>query len=303
MPEEPIPPEESMSSEPSSAPTEPEWTDDNSYQTLDNSADADASVGQDTDSRPSDEWGAASLAWEEELSEPPETPPQPTTTREALAWIQPAWQRFQRFWLRLLVGVRNRIPAAAKLSNSVLSAILIGVLVLLLIVINSLRQPASASLDEPRSTTAPAQNVPAATSPAEPLPVVEPAPASDVEPASEPPTSDRIAQIQVQLTDSEILNAQRVIDSVQADFNRNAVTLNLNGDWYRLSNYDRRQLANALRQRSEKLDFSSLQMQDTEGRLVARSPVVGDAMVILLNEPPPEVPLPERPRYRILVDR
>jgi hypothetical protein len=115
--------------------------------------------------------------------------------------------------------------------------------------------------------------------------------------------SDRIAKIQSQLTDSSILNAQRVVDSVQADFQRNQLTLIFNGDWYRLSDYDQTQLTQALMQQSQDLEFEEIQCLTPDGELLARSPVVGSNMVILQRERPPEVPEPERPRFRIMVDR
>ena len=124
-----------------------------------------------------------------------------------------------------------------------------------------------------------------------------------VEPAPVIVDGDRIAKIQSQLTDSSILNAQRVVDSVQADFTRNQLTLIFNSDWYRLSDYDQTQLTQALMQQSQTLEFADIQCLTPEGDVLARSPVVGNSMVILQRERPPEVPEPERPRFRIMVDR
>jgi hypothetical protein len=43
-------------------------------------------------------------------------------------------------------------------------------------------------------------------------------------------------------------------------------------------------------------------VRSPDDSLLARSPVVGDTMVILQRQPLPEVPQPERPRYRLLID-
>ncbi|MEM9816425.1 MAG: hypothetical protein AAF827_08500 [Cyanobacteria bacterium P01_D01_bin.6] len=252
--------------------TEAEWTDDSSYQTLETPV-----TETDTVSSATDEWDEAIQEWDDELAELPEPAPQTTTTKEALSWIQPAWQKFRRLWQRLIVGVRNRIPAATKLSDSALSGILVGILVLLLMLLNSVRQP---SVGASPTSLAPTE-----------VPALD---AGDV---------DRIAQIQTQMTDSSILNAQRVIDSVQADFRQNQLTLVFNGDWYRLSDYDQTQLAQALMQQSQELAFTDLELVTSTSELLARSPVVGNNMVILQREQTPEVPKPERPRYRLTIDR
>lgn len=287
-----------------------EWTDDSSYQTLDESLKGEAQASF----RSTDEWDEATLEWDDELTEPPEPTPQPTTTQEALSWIQPTWRRLKRLWQRLIAGVRRRIPAAAQLSDEVLSAILIGVLVILLSLLNGVRQPSAASpppVTAPSSVEAPEEN-PSADAPTDAIDadsagaaVAPPAaaPAPQGEPLAAPAAGDRIADIQAQMTNNSILNAQRVIDSVQADFVNNRLTLSFNGDWYRLSKYDQTQLAQALMEQSQSLSFTDLQFLNAAGDLLARSPVIGDEMIILQREQPPEVPVPERPKYRIMIDR
>jgi len=312
MPEDPNSPDNATPSEAAAEFTDADWTDDSwtddsSYETLEG-----PETSPQTDSTDTDEWDSASVEWEDELTDPPEPMPQATTTQEALAWIQPTWRRFQRLWGRLIAGVKSRIPAAASLSDAAISAILIGILAVLLIILNSVRQPTVAS---PQPVPLPAtdldQSAPVVDLPLQPeaddqtapeLPQTAPTPAPGEKPV-EPIASDRIAQIQAQLTDSSILNAQRVVDSVEADLVNNRLTLVLNGDWYRLSEYDQTQLAQALMAQSEDLAFQDLQFQTTAGDLIARSPVVGHNMVILQRERPPEVPVPERPRYRITIDR
>lgn len=287
---------------------EAEWTDDSSYQML-----ATSATEAETTSPARDEWDEATQEWEDELAELPEPEPQPPTTKEALSWIQPVWQKFRRLWQRLMAGVRNRIPAAAQLSDTVLSAILVGVLVLLLVLLNGVRQPSVASSSpspEPRNTDLPAASpidrspdlTPMVDETTEPVPSSVPQSPPDAS-SLEPGYGDRIAKIQTQMIDSSILNAQRVVDSVQADFTQNELTLVLNGDWYRLSDYDQTQLAQALMQQSQGLAFSNLEFVSSTGELLARSPVVGTDMVILQRERPPEVPEPERPRFRVMLDR
>ncbi|WP_204141015.1 hypothetical protein [Halomicronema sp. CCY15110] len=286
--------------------TEAEWSDDSAYESLESAPTAAAPAN---DAATTEEWDEATFEWDEELSETPAAPPAPPTTQDALSWLKPAGRRFRRVWQRLLTGVRNRVPTVADFPDAVLSAIIIGTLVLLLIVLNTVRQPAvasspthpSAALEKTASPTVGLPNSGAVED--EPGPAAPDAPSMPSEPAPVIVDGDRIAKIQSQLTDSSILNAQRVVDSVQADFQRNQLTLILNGDWYRLSDYDQTQLTQALMQQSQDLEFEEIQCLTPAGELLARSPVVGSNMVILQRERPPEVPEPERPRFRILVDR
>lgn len=297
MPEEPTPPVD-----PSRPPEEDaEWTDDSGFEELETPDSASAEDDEWTD-----EWEATSLEWEEEYPETPTNQPEPTTTKDALAWLTPLWQRLRTSWQRIIFGLRKRIPAAANLSDGMISAILIGILGILLLLLNSVRQPSVAaerspqtiSPSEPVETTSDTESLPTAPLSTATAPEVEtpPAPEDVVD-------VERIAKIQAQLTDSSIYNASRVVDSVQADFTQNRLTLTCNDDWYRLSNYDQNLLANQLMNQSKDLSFKDLQLKTTDGNLIARNPVIGDEMVIYLREKPPEVEPPERPRYRILVDR
>ncbi|MGD1862497.1 MAG: hypothetical protein ACFB0E_21325 [Leptolyngbyaceae cyanobacterium] len=276
------------------------WTEDSGYQT----AAPPSRPDEENLAEPDADWDDASLDWTDDLTETVAEMPQPTTTQEALAWMQPTWQRFQQIWRRLILGVRRRIPAAANLSDKVLSTLIIGTLVLLLILLNSVRQPAAARVSQSETLSGDDSAVNASS---------QSSGDAETQAAAKVTSSgastvgnvdgERIAQIQAQLTDNSILNAQRVIDSVQADFINNRLTLIINGDWYRLSPYDQTQLAQALMAQSASLSFADLQFMTADGDMLARSPVVGQDMVILQREPPPEVPIPEKPRYRIIVDR
>jgi hypothetical protein len=278
----------------------PEWTDDSGFEEL-----AAPSLSAEDGSEPShDDWEAAHLDWDDDYPEAADEPPAPTTTDEALAWLKPLLRQARSVWQRIIAGLRKRIPAAADLSDPIISAILIGILGVLLVLLNSVRQPSSAIAPAPpapspgAASEADTPSPPMAVPPAETtLPVtdtVETADAIDIE---------RISQIQAQLTDSSIYNANRVIDSVQADFTHNRLTLICNEDWFRLSAYDQTQLANQLLSQSTGLSFQDLQLQTPEGQLIARNPIIGDAMIIYLREKPPVVAVPERPRYRITIDR
>ncbi len=253
-----------------------------------------------------DVWDAGTSDWLEDPTDPPLAAAAPTT-QDALAWLKPLGRRSRTAWQRLLRGIRGRIPAAANLSDGILSGLLIGILVLLLTLINSVRQPTVAApppapepVSSPDLPAIPEVEVPASR-PA--TPTLPDAASSPLDTAAAALQSDRIANLQAQLTDSTILNAKRVIDSVQADFTANRLTLIVNGDWYRLSDYDQTQLAQQLMTQAVDLAFTTLELQTTTGELIARTPVIGDEMVIFLRSAPPVVEPPPRPRYRLTVDR
>ena len=320
MPEDPTPPAE-LAPQPAE-----DWTDD-----IDSSSLEDDVLPPTVQETSSDRRARDVLDWEDELSAPPEPQPEATSTQEALAWLLPAWQRGLTFWRRLLRGVRSRIPAAANLSDPVLSGILLGGLVLLLVLVNGGRQPAAAA-DEPAADVPaavavadelaaedpaadePAANVPAIALVAEAEPTIEPTIAPDEptptptpEPATapelDPAERDRMAAIQTQLTSGSLSNGNGLVESVQADFKHNQLTVNLTNGWYRLPVYEQEELANTFRQRSSEMSFDDVELRSPDGDLLSRSPVVGDTMIILQYEKPPVVQPPPRPRYRITVDR
>ncbi|MGF1525138.1 MAG: hypothetical protein ACFBSF_22665 [Leptolyngbyaceae cyanobacterium] len=315
MPEDSTPPEstpqppESTSSQPSEA----EWTDDIDSSPLE--SDVVPPINQEATP---DVWERDELDWEDEVTPPQEPEPQVTSTREALAWLTPVWRRGIATWRRILAGVRSRIPAVANLSDTILSGILLGGLVLLLVLVNSVRQPSAAAnvpvADTPIADT-PAVTPPATTSEVEADPTDEPTIAPDDSastptpettaeaPELDPAERDRMAAIQAQLTSGALSNGNGLVESVQADFTHNQLTVNLTNGWYRLSTYEQEELANTFKQRSGEMAFDDVELRSPNGDLLARNPVVGNNMIILQHEKPPTVEPPPRPRYRITIER
>jgi hypothetical protein len=72
-----------------------------------------------------------------------------------------------------------------------------------------------------------------------------------------------------------------LVQAVQADFARGRLLLSVTDDWKALESSQRERLANELLKRSKKLKFEQLDITDAEGKLLARSPVVGAQMVLL----------------------
>ncbi|MCY7321558.1 MAG: hypothetical protein LH660_07100 [Phormidesmis sp. CAN_BIN36] len=151
----------------------------------------------------------------------------------------------------------------------------------------------------PSELTAPEPEKPAPTIaeiPAEPIapspPVVEePAPAI-VEPTPEleepappvvelTPAQKLIASIQDQVVAVTDPYSTGLIQTIKPNFNRSRLSVLVGTDWYGLSRSQQDKLGDELLKRAQELDFSQLEITDAQGKLLARSPVVGSTMVIL----------------------
>ncbi|MEA5551565.1 hypothetical protein VB713_11330 [Anabaena cylindrica UHCC 0172] len=118
---------------------------------------------------------------------------------------------------------------------------------------------------------------PQPTKESEPTPVIELTPEQALIVAIE----NQLAEISIPIknTQSEIASS-KLIKSIQANFRTSDLTIKISDDWYTLEVSQQNQLAADIFQRSQELDFSHLEIIDSQDRLVARSPVVGNEMVI-----------------------
>jgi hypothetical protein len=121
------------------------------------------------------------------------------------------------------------------------------------------------------------------------LPTKAPARLGDRPPAVSAPSSPQakptpdpalITKIQEQVASVADDYTAGLIQSVQANFGSSQLTVKLGDGWYDLASVRQDGLANDILKRSRRLDFHSLQLTDVEGDLLARSPVVGEKMVI-----------------------
>lgn len=220
------------------------------------------------------------------------------------------WQQLQGWWSVALRQIRRRLPASInqKFSDLGLTGAIAATLLLLWItpVIFSSKPTAN------KPITAKPQPTEIAKAPPSPAPIAQPTPAQptptaqptslpelrapeapkpvDIKPtpkAAPPPklnlTPEQrlIAAIQNQVADISNQYSERLIQSVQANFKSSRLTVRVSQGWYDLSQTQQNKLADEILTRSRKLDFSRLELNDPENTLLARSPVVGDSMVIL----------------------
>lgn len=203
-------------------------------------------------------------------------------TGSQLSWSDRLWAWVRRaiaVWQQGIRWLRSRLPEdlRERLSEPVLSGIVLGLLVLLIIIVKPTGQKPATAIAPPNS---PPNSPPTAIStPAAEIPAAE-SPALEVS-----PEDSRIAEIQAQVAEITQAYASGLIQSVQADFQQGILWVNLGSDWYSLTASQQDQLAQDLRARAQSLSFARLKLLDTEATLLARDPLVGERMVILRRQP------------------
>ncbi|MEB3181382.1 MAG: hypothetical protein VKL59_20455 [Nostocaceae cyanobacterium] len=226
----------------------------------------------------------------------------------------------QQAWGKVLGTVRAFLPAkgASQLSDSALGGILAGIAVIFVWISTTLfsqkppeiaiappviEEPAPSPPEEPiaaptveepsETITVPVEEEPQAREPEpepeitprpEPTPEPEITPQLEVQPEPEPailtPEQNLIASIQNQVAEVSDRFAEGLIKSIKANFPRSSLSISVSNEWYNLKSSQQNQLAAQMFQRSQELDFYSLEITDSRGRLIARSPVVGNEMII-----------------------
>ncbi|WP_017306781.1 hypothetical protein [Spirulina subsalsa] len=210
--------------------------------------------------------------------------------------IPPSFSTVQKVWDWILEKVRLLLPGSwnEKLSDWALTGIISAtvVLVLLLSVTWVSRSPSPqvaekppvSGVEQPETRPKSSQNLPPEVKAPSPKSPVAPSPAP-IAPPSRPlrlnPEQSLIAAIQNQVAEITNQYAEGLIRSIEADFLGSQLIVAVGDEWYSLPEKRQNQLADEMFARSRTLDFKKIELYDGEGVLLARSPVVGDEMVIL----------------------
>jgi len=109
----------------------------------------------------------------------------------------------------------------------------------------------------------------------------KPQPVELIPPPPLTPEQSLIAAIQNQVAEITNRLGGGLVESVQANFSSSILTVKVAQDWYKLSEVEQNQLATKMWKEANALDFSKLEIANREGKLIARSPVVGSEMIIL----------------------
>ncbi|MBF1991438.1 hypothetical protein [Fischerella thermalis] len=234
------------------------------------------------------------------------------TTVDKLETESPPGDVSLNWWSRLLAKIRSYLPAnfSAKLSDTALTGA-IAIFAVILVWATSTIFPgkpteiATTPPTSPTPLTSPSPEPSLTEEPTvaetpspeeEPTPIPEPEPEPEVTPTPTPtidnqpativltPEQILIATIENQVAEVSDRFASGLIKSIQANFLTSNLDIKISDDWYTLSESEQNKLAAEILQRSQELDFTHLEISDSQNRLVARNPVVGSEMVIFRRQ-------------------
>ncbi|WP_155524020.1 hypothetical protein [Nodosilinea nodulosa] len=191
-------------------------------------------------------------------------------------------------WKKGLRWVRSLLPSnlQRQLSDEILTAIALGLLVLLLALGNPLGSGqgdrAVASEPGPRPTAAAPDTSDRFAEPA--LEAEQPA-ALDPAPVVEPtPEQSLITDIQDRVSRISRSYSAGLVQSVEVNLPENTLGVNVAEAWYGLLSAQQDEVAQDILAQAQGLKFGTLQLRDPDGVVVARNPVVGPNMVVLRRQ-------------------
>jgi hypothetical protein len=142
--------------------------------------------------------------------------------------------------------------------------------------------------------TAPAQTAPAQTAPATATPATAPAIAPPpIKPIAPKPITTAPKPLNKPTPEQQLLTsfqaisndyAPNLVQTAQQDKLANSLRLTLGDGWYGLEPGQQDKLASAMLSKTKTLKVRSLQLQDQQGNLLARNPIVGSEMILLLRQ-------------------
>lgn len=237
-------------------------------------------------------------------------PPQRVTKEEPTGIDK----RLQTRWDGVLDTIRAFLPTSVsnKLSNWVLTGILTGSLVIILLTSVSLfnsspkqeiselpkiiledlpvEAPVEVTTEEPTlepieipEEKAPKISLPEVATPSEitapepPKPLILEPPV----PVVLTPEQNLVASIQGEINSLTKQFPEGLVSSLQANFVDSILTIIVDEDWYNLNESKQTELADSVWKRSQELDFKKIEIKDLDKEVVARSPVIGDNVIII----------------------
>lgn len=200
-------------------------------------------------------------------------------------------QKVGLLWQSIVKLVRSLLPASfsQKLSDPMLNAAIVAILI---VVVSSTLNILSGKPAD-KIAIAPSANLSDIIAPSESqsakfkskLPDLvaptAPKPLETLQPAPLTPEQSLIAGIQNQVAETSDRLGGGLVKSFEANFSSSRLTVKLAKDWYTLSEIEQNQLINQMFKEANSLDFSNLEVMNLEGKLIARSPVIGSEMIIL----------------------
>ncbi|WP_310485017.1 hypothetical protein [Chamaesiphon sp. VAR_48_metabat_403] len=176
------------------------------------------------------------------------------------------------FWTGLLAKFRQLLPPPIRqFSNAILTAIVVAIVTIGIWFVDGFFVPTIAP-SVAKTPTVPIAT-PTATSPAL-------APAI---PATPPIDPDRafVEAIQHQLTEITSQYPDRIVKSIGVDLTRDRLIVQLETLWYTIDEQQQNSLTDRMWLQAQANHFTKLEIQDSQGISIARSPVVGKHLIIL----------------------
>jgi len=202
---------------------------------------------------------------------------EPTRQSKLVDWLYPSFETVEKVWDSILAAIRSLLPEAwnQKLSDWGLTGAIAAFIVVIMVTTVALT---------PETPTQLAKEVKPEPIPA-PAELAAPERADTSEPNSSPleltPEQRLITAIQDQVAEITDHYANGLIQSIQANFQGSRLIVTMSDGWYELDEQDQNQLASEIWHRSQELELSKLEITNSDGTLLARSPVVGSGIVIL----------------------
>ncbi len=95
------------------------------------------------------------------------------------------------------------------------------------------------------------------------------------------PEQTLVAALQGKIADLINKDEADIVNFIKVDLPTSSLVVEMKDNWYELNESRQNKLANEILQRSRKLNFSKLELKDSQGTLVARNPVIGEQIIIL----------------------
>ena len=143
--------------------------------------------------------------------------------------------------------------------------------------------PIAETAKEPQVEETPiAVETPVAEETPEPTPTPTPTPAPEFIPLT--PEQTLIAAIENKVSQVSNNTFSGIVKSIKANFRSSSLIVTISDDWYTLKKSQQDKLAAEMFQRSQELDFTHLEIFDSQDKLVARNPVIGNEMIIFQRQ-------------------
>lgn len=95
------------------------------------------------------------------------------------------------------------------------------------------------------------------------------------------PEQSLIVALQAKFTELARSYGDERVKSIQMNLSQHLLEVEVKPDWYQLEESQQDEMAHSLLSQAQKLAFTRLEMLNSQGQLIARSPVIGTKMVIL----------------------